>query len=66
MSLVMTRSGWLLIMDSISLRGTIRTIHHDGKTGQIAWFEHRTKRGTGYNWEVTSGAARGKYRQFES
>lgn len=25
----------------------------------VAWFEHRTKRGTGHNWEGTSGSAEG-------
>lgn len=30
---------------------------HDYHTGQIAWFEHRTKRGPGHNWEGTSGGA---------
>ena len=30
---------------------------HDYNTGDIAWFSHRTKRGTGHNWEGTSGGA---------
>lgn len=30
---------------------------HDYKTGQVAWFEHRTKRGDGHNWEGTSNGA---------
>ena len=32
---------------------------HDYKTGAIAWFAHRTKRGVGHNWEGTSGGAEG-------
>ena len=30
---------------------------HDYATGSIAWFEHRTKRGHGHNWEGTSAGA---------
>ena len=30
---------------------------HDYKTGKVAWFEHRTKRGPGHNWEGTSNGA---------
>lgn len=30
---------------------------HDYDTGKVAWFEHRTKRGRGHNWDGTSGAA---------
>jgi hypothetical protein len=30
---------------------------HDYESGKIAWFEHRTKRGTEHNWEGTSGSA---------
>ncbi len=30
---------------------------HDYPTGRIAWFEHRTKRGVGHNWEGTSAGA---------
>ena len=30
---------------------------HDYATGRIAWFQHRTKRGSGHNWEGTSGGA---------
>ena len=29
---------------------------HDHKTGDIAWFTHRTKKGPGHNWEGTGGA----------
>ena len=32
---------------------------HDHKTGDIAWFTHRTKKGPGHNWEGTSGGAEG-------
>ena len=32
---------------------------HDFMSGDIAWFTHRTKRGTGHNWEGTSGGAEG-------
>ena len=32
---------------------------HDYNTGDIAWFSHRTKRGSGHNWEGTSGGAEG-------
>lgn len=32
---------------------------HDYRTGNIAWFCHRTKRGPGHNWEGTSGGAEG-------
>lgn len=32
---------------------------HDHRTGNIAWFCHRTKRGPGHNWEGTSGGAEG-------
>lgn len=32
---------------------------HDYRTGNIAWFAHRTKRGPGHNWEGTSNAAEG-------
>ena len=32
---------------------------HDHKTGQIAWYEHRTKRGKGHNWSGTSNGAEG-------
>ena len=32
---------------------------HDYKTGNIAWFTHRTKRGEGHNWQGTSGGAEG-------
>lgn len=30
---------------------------HDYTTGKIAYFQHRTKRGVGHNWEGTSGGA---------
>ena len=30
---------------------------HDYKTGNIAWFLHRTKRGKDHNWEGTSAGA---------
>ena len=30
---------------------------HDYTTGRVAWFEHRTKRGEGHNWEGTSNGA---------
>ena len=30
---------------------------HDYATGRIAWFQHRTKREPGHNWEGTSGGA---------
>ncbi len=30
---------------------------HDYHTGRTAWFEHRTKRGAGHNWEGTSAGA---------
>ncbi len=30
---------------------------HDYETGKIAWFQHRTKRGKGHNWDGTSGGA---------
>ena len=30
---------------------------HDYATGNIAWFQHHTKRGSGHNWEVTSGGS---------
>ena len=32
---------------------------HDYKTGKIAWFVHRTKRGSSHNWEGTSAGAEG-------
>ena len=32
---------------------------HDYLTGEIAWFTHRTKRGSGHNWEGTSNGAEG-------
>ena len=32
---------------------------HDFKTGKVAWFKHRTKRGAGHNWEGTSNGAEG-------
>ena len=32
---------------------------HDFRSGGIAWFAHRTKRGPGHNWEGTSGGAEG-------
>ena len=32
---------------------------HDVATDKIAWFSHRTKRGTGANWEGTSSGAEG-------
>ncbi len=32
---------------------------HDHRTGAIAWYCHRTKRGEGHNWEGTSGGAEG-------
>ena len=32
---------------------------HDYATGKVAWFCHRTKRGTGHNWEGTSVGAEG-------
>ena len=32
---------------------------HDFESGKIAWFTHRTKRGSGHNWEGTSGGAEG-------
>lgn len=32
---------------------------HDYSTDKIAWFEHRTKKGPGANWEGTSGEAEG-------
>ena len=30
---------------------------HDYTTGRVAWFEHRTKRDEGHNWEGTSNGA---------
>ena len=30
---------------------------HDYVTGDIAWFQHRTKRGRGHNWQGTSNGA---------
>ena len=30
---------------------------HDYATGKVAWFTHRTKRGTGHNWSGTSAGA---------
>lgn len=30
---------------------------HDYTTGSVAWFTHRTKRGSGHNWEGTSNGA---------
>ena len=32
---------------------------HDHSSGKIAWFCHRTKRGSGHNWEGTSAGAEG-------
>ena len=32
---------------------------HDYATDKIAWFDHRTKRGPGSNWQGTSGGAEG-------
>ena len=32
---------------------------HDYNTGDIAWFSHRIKRGSGHNWKGTSGGAEG-------
>ena len=32
---------------------------HDHSTGSVAWFTHRTKRGSGHNWEGTSNGAEG-------
>ena len=32
---------------------------HDYLNGEIAWFTHRTKRGSGHNWEGTSNGAEG-------
>ena len=32
---------------------------HDYQTGLIAWYQHRTKRGAGHNWEGTSGGSEG-------
>ena len=32
---------------------------HDHKSGGIAWFCHRTKRGAGHNWEGTSAGTEG-------
>ena len=32
---------------------------HDHKSGGIAWYCHRTKRGPGHNWEGTSAGAEG-------
>ena len=30
---------------------------HDYVSGKVAWFEHRTKRGKGHNWDGTSAGA---------
>ena len=50
--------GFYLTRGHYSNNASATTIH-DFMSGDIAWFTHRTKRGTGHNWEGTSGGAEG-------
>ncbi len=54
--------GWIASFDGFYLtRGhysnNSSATLHDYSTGKIAWYTHRTKRGSGHNWTGTSAGA---------